>query len=196
MSLGPRIAKLRKAHGWTQAELAKRARISASAVAMYETGRRVPDGAALERIAEALGVSAEELARDAATRVTTAAEASPAGKQPEPPPPDSEAAALQPKPTMPSDRRAQAATSRRAAPQPVTKTPAAAQVQLPSDEVPALSLSREEAAIILFLRANPTCLPFVESYIRADPREREQLARTWRLIRDFQSYGRRPDGSP
>ena len=38
--LGARIAALRRDAGWSQAELGKRLQVSASAVGMYEQGRR------------------------------------------------------------------------------------------------------------------------------------------------------------
>ena len=40
--LGARIAALRRDAGWSQAELGKRLQVSASAVGMYEQGRREP----------------------------------------------------------------------------------------------------------------------------------------------------------
>lgn len=62
MSIGHRLAVLRKSKGLTQSRLASLADLSASTIAMYETNRRQPDGAALEKLATALGVALDELA--------------------------------------------------------------------------------------------------------------------------------------
>lgn len=59
--LGARIATLRKAAGWNQAELAQRLRISPSAVGMYEQGRREPSADMLVQIARVLNVSVDYL---------------------------------------------------------------------------------------------------------------------------------------
>ncbi len=59
--LGARIAALRKAAGWNQAELASRLQISPSAVGMYEQGRREPSADTLVAMARVLGVSVDYL---------------------------------------------------------------------------------------------------------------------------------------
>lgn len=59
--LNEKIRQLRMERGITQKELAARLRMSASAVGMYEQGRRVPDSRMLRRIASALDCSADEL---------------------------------------------------------------------------------------------------------------------------------------
>lgn len=59
--LGARIASLRRSAGFSQAELAKRLRISASAVGMYEQGRREPAVDILVAMAEVFGVSTDYL---------------------------------------------------------------------------------------------------------------------------------------
>ena len=59
--LGARIAALRRRAGWSQAELAKRLRISASAVGMYEQGRREPSADTLVELAKLFGVSTDYL---------------------------------------------------------------------------------------------------------------------------------------
>ena len=59
--LGARIAALRRASGWNQAELAKQLRISPSAVGMYEQGRREPSAQMLVQMAKVLGVSVDYL---------------------------------------------------------------------------------------------------------------------------------------
>ncbi len=59
--LGARIATLRRAAGWSQAELAQKLQISASAVGMYEQGRREPDNTLLKKICEVFSVSTDYL---------------------------------------------------------------------------------------------------------------------------------------
>ena len=59
--LGTRIASLRQNKGISQAELAKRLHISASAVGMYEQGRREPSVEILIALSQELGVSLDYL---------------------------------------------------------------------------------------------------------------------------------------
>ncbi len=59
--LGARIAALRRKAGWSQAELARRLRVSASAVGMYEQGRREPGVDTLVALAQEFGVSVDYL---------------------------------------------------------------------------------------------------------------------------------------
>lgn len=59
--LGARIAALRRAAGWNQAELAQRLRISPSAVGMYEQGRREPSAEMLVQLSRVLGVNVDYL---------------------------------------------------------------------------------------------------------------------------------------
>lgn len=59
--LGARIAALRRAVGWSQAELAQKLQISASAVGMYEQGRREPAVEQLVRMAALFEVSVDYL---------------------------------------------------------------------------------------------------------------------------------------
>lgn len=59
--LGQRIALLRRQAGMSQAELAVRLGISASAVGMYEQGRREPSVDALVALAEIFQVSTDYL---------------------------------------------------------------------------------------------------------------------------------------
>lgn len=59
--LGARIAALRKAAGMSQSHLAQRLKISASAVGMYEQGRREPSVEILAAMAEIFGVSIDFL---------------------------------------------------------------------------------------------------------------------------------------
>ena len=59
--LGNRIALLRRGRGWSQTDLAKQLHISASAVGMYEQGRREPSLEGIVELAVAFGVSADYL---------------------------------------------------------------------------------------------------------------------------------------
>ena len=59
--LGARIAALRREANLSQAELARRLKISPSAMGMYEQGRREPSVQILVRMAGALGVSTDYL---------------------------------------------------------------------------------------------------------------------------------------
>ena len=59
--LGIRIAILRISKGWSQAELARRIGVSASAVGMYEQGRREPSLNLLVRLAQEFGVMTDYL---------------------------------------------------------------------------------------------------------------------------------------
>ena len=59
--MGARIAALRRDAGLSQAELAQRLQISASAMGMYEQGRREPSAQMLVTLAKALGVTTDYL---------------------------------------------------------------------------------------------------------------------------------------
>lgn len=59
--LGMRMAMLRWERGLTQTQLAQRLHISASAVGMYEQGRRAPSLQLLVQIARELGVTTDYL---------------------------------------------------------------------------------------------------------------------------------------
>lgn len=59
--LGERIGALRRARGLSQAELARRLKISASAMGMYEQGRREPSAQTLVALARELQVSTDFL---------------------------------------------------------------------------------------------------------------------------------------
>lgn len=60
-SLGTVIAALRKAHGMTQLELAKKMNVTDKAVSKWERGLACPDVNSLPHLAEVLGVSVGEL---------------------------------------------------------------------------------------------------------------------------------------
>ena len=59
--IGKRIAEIRRERGYTQDELAEMSRLSRVTLARYETGVIEPGVLALGRIADALGVSTDEL---------------------------------------------------------------------------------------------------------------------------------------
>lgn len=59
--LGARIAALRRGKGWSQAQLARQMQISASAVGMYEQGRREPSAEQLVQLSRLFGVSVDYL---------------------------------------------------------------------------------------------------------------------------------------
>lgn len=59
--LGPRIAALRRGAHLSQAELAERLGISASAMGMYEQGRREPSAETLLAMSRELGVTVDYL---------------------------------------------------------------------------------------------------------------------------------------
>ena len=59
--LGARIAALRREAGLSQAELAEQLQISASAMGMYEQGRREPSAQTLVTLARILGVTTDYL---------------------------------------------------------------------------------------------------------------------------------------
>ena len=54
MDVGYKLYELRRSRGLTQAELGRRVGVSEAAIRAYETGKRRPKQAHLERIAEAL----------------------------------------------------------------------------------------------------------------------------------------------
>ena len=59
--LGHRISSLRLSRGMSQTELAKRLNVSASAVGMYEQGRREPSVEILIALSQEFGVSLDYL---------------------------------------------------------------------------------------------------------------------------------------
>lgn len=63
---GENLKSLRKKAGYTQQEYAEMLGISASAVGMYEQGRREPDQKLLIKMAQTLGVSVDRLLGDEA----------------------------------------------------------------------------------------------------------------------------------
>jgi transcriptional regulator with XRE-family HTH domain len=62
-TLGRRIARLRKAAGLTQRGLAEKAGVSLSTLRNWEQGAREPLASAVVKLADALGVTADEVLR-------------------------------------------------------------------------------------------------------------------------------------
>lgn len=60
-TLGQRLARIRKEHGFTQVELAQKAGTIQAVISDYERGRVRPHAAMLGQLAQALGVTADEL---------------------------------------------------------------------------------------------------------------------------------------
>ena len=60
-TFGQRLATLRRARGWTQRDLAPRLGISQRMVAYYEKQTERPPAHLLEKLAQVLGVSSDEL---------------------------------------------------------------------------------------------------------------------------------------
>lgn len=61
LETGKRIQELRKAHGWTQKELAERLCITDKSVSKWELGRNYPDMAMLEPLANTLDTTVVQL---------------------------------------------------------------------------------------------------------------------------------------
>ena len=61
LETGKRIQELRKAHGWTQKELAERLCVTDKSVSKWERGLNYPDMALLEPLAKALDTTVVEL---------------------------------------------------------------------------------------------------------------------------------------
>lgn len=62
-----RIKEFRELLGWSQNELSRRSGIPQSAISRYEAGEQEPGYSRLKRIADALGVSVQELEHDQPT---------------------------------------------------------------------------------------------------------------------------------
>lgn len=61
LGLGEKIKKLRESRDWSQAELARRAGITKSAISTYELGMRTPSADVVCAFAKAFGVSSDYL---------------------------------------------------------------------------------------------------------------------------------------
>ena len=58
------LRRKRKARGWSQAELARRARLHPSDISRFESGRAIPYPIQLQKLAQALGVAESALLGD------------------------------------------------------------------------------------------------------------------------------------
>jgi transcriptional regulator with XRE-family HTH domain len=67
MKIGMRIAQARKARGWTQEGLAERSGLHKQTISEWERGNRTPSTDALAKVADALGVSLQELVHGTAS---------------------------------------------------------------------------------------------------------------------------------
>ena len=72
--VGIRTALLRISKGWSQAELARRIGVSASAIGMYEQGRREPSLDLVVRLAQEFGVTTDYLLMGEEQRAAPATE--------------------------------------------------------------------------------------------------------------------------
>lgn len=61
MTIGERIKKYRKEKGWKQSQLAEEADLCTVYISRYETGRWLPSLISIIAIADALGVTLDEL---------------------------------------------------------------------------------------------------------------------------------------
>jgi transcriptional regulator with XRE-family HTH domain len=154
LTIGGRIAELRKGKGLTQTKLAQLTGINASTLAAYERNRRTPKNDAIASIANVLGVSVEALEAQTETLATVT--------------------------TSPREEiLAQAADASNKA---SAAHPASEETNLTT-----LTLTREEARLILFTRMNPECMNFLQKYITSEQRERDQVEKAWKLIHEFQA---------
>ena len=60
MSVGEKIALLRRQRGWTQVEFAEKVGVHSNHVSRWESDRRNPSESAVQKIIEVFGVTAEE----------------------------------------------------------------------------------------------------------------------------------------
>ncbi len=67
-ALGARVRELRKEHGMTQRELARRMEVPRTYISKIEMSKAIPTLASLDRIASALGVDVRDLICDARSR--------------------------------------------------------------------------------------------------------------------------------
>ena len=61
MTIGEHIKQERKKRGWTQAELARRAYANTISISYYENGRALPSVLILIGLADAFGISLDQL---------------------------------------------------------------------------------------------------------------------------------------
>ena len=71
MCIGENIARLRRARGWTQAELGEKLGVSNQAISKWESGMTMPDIMLLPTLADMFGIYIDELfSREVKTQVT------------------------------------------------------------------------------------------------------------------------------
>lgn len=165
--MGSAILQSRQAKGWSQAQLAQATRLSASAIAMYETNRRHPNMAALTKLEQVLGPlnRVQDKSRGAIGRDTV----SPCQIQ------SNEVFVSES-----SQKEAQASSIQ------AEEAQASATNEAPEART-TLVVTRTEARLLLFLRMHPECQPFFDSYISANQEQRDRLERTWHLLHSFQT---------
>ena len=61
MDLSQKVRRLRESRDWSQAELARRAGVTKSAISTYELGTRTPSADVVRSFAKVFGVSADYL---------------------------------------------------------------------------------------------------------------------------------------
>lgn len=61
LDLGQKVRRLRESRDWSQAELARRAGVTKSAISTYELGIRTPSADVVRSFAKVFGVSADYL---------------------------------------------------------------------------------------------------------------------------------------
>lgn len=61
LDLGQKVRRLRESRDWSQAELARRAGVTKSAISTYELGLRTPSADVVRSFAKVFGVSADYL---------------------------------------------------------------------------------------------------------------------------------------
>ena len=64
MSLPDKIIKLRKAHGWSQEDLAEKLNVSRQAISRWENGTALPDAQNVLQISKLFGVTTDYLLND------------------------------------------------------------------------------------------------------------------------------------
>lgn len=62
IGFGLTLRALRGARGWTQDDLAKRSKVTRASIGSYEQGRRAPSLVSAVALADALGVTLDQLA--------------------------------------------------------------------------------------------------------------------------------------
>lgn len=183
MSIGEKIAQVRKQQGMTQAKLAELTELSTSAIAMYETNRRQPDEQTLNKIKNALGVSSlHDASKNQSEKIETAQQQSTPNKNllSSHPVALTETAHMKPNATMKEVSKGMAEIA-------LTDEPLTQEMVTDIAGLTSFALTREEARMILFIRMNPSSMHFLQTYITADQRKRDQLEKTWKLVREFQA---------